>query len=47
MTHFVWLSKSHLGKEPYNNANQRELESPVFIEVGWGYEGIKATKFRR
>ena len=26
-----------------NNANQRELASKVFIEVGWACDGYKAT----
>ncbi len=30
-----------------NNPNKRELESKGFIVVGWGYEGIKVTAFRR
>jgi len=29
---------------PPNNANQRELESKVFIEFGRACESIKATK---
>jgi hypothetical protein len=28
---------------PSNNANQRELASKVFIEIGWACEGFKAT----
>lgn len=31
----------------YNNANVVELESKVFIVVGWACEGCKTTKFRR
>jgi hypothetical protein len=34
-------------KEPANKANLAELESHVFIGVGWAGEVCKATKSRR
>jgi hypothetical protein len=34
-------------KAQYNNANQAELESTVFIGIAWACEGYKAAKFRR
>ncbi len=40
----MWHS---LPKGPPNNANVAELESSVFIGIGWGCEGHKATKTRR
>jgi len=32
---------------PYNNANQHELESSVFIVAVWSCEGIKAATVPR